>query len=82
MRQFRKKFKVPLESMGKIGFVGLAGVATIFSGINENDNGKILPGIGTGFRYNVFPKNHMNIGMDVAVGLDDWGLYFKIGESF
>lgn len=66
----------------KIGLVGFAGVATIFSGINEDDNGKILPGIGTGFRYNVFPKNHLNIGMDVAVGLDDWGLYFKIGESF
>ena len=66
----------------KIGFVGFAGVGTIFSGINESDNGKILPGIGTGFRYNVFPKNHMNVGMDFAAGVDDWGIYFKIGEAF
>jgi hemolysin activation/secretion protein len=40
----------------KIGLVGFAGVATIFSGINEDHNGKILPGLGTGFRYNVFQK--------------------------
>jgi len=66
----------------KIGFVGFAGVASIFSGINEKDNGKLLPGIGTGFRYNVFPKNHMNVGMDFAAGIDDWGIYFKIGEAF
>jgi len=24
----------------------------------------------------------MSIGMDVAVGKDDWGLYFRIGEAF
>lgn len=66
----------------KLGFVGFAGLATVFSGLNEADNGKILPGIGTGFRFNVFPKNHMNVGMDFAAGIDDWGLYFKIGEAF
>ena len=66
----------------KLGFVGFIGAATVFSAFNESDNGKILPGIGTGFRYNVFPKNHMNVGMDFAVGADDWGIYFKIGEAF
>ena len=24
----------------------------------------------------------MNVGMDVAAGKDDWGIYFRIGESF
>lgn len=66
----------------KIGFVGFGGIASVFSGLNADDNGKILPGIGTGFRYNVFPKNHMNVGMDIAAGIDDWGIYFKIGEAF
>ena len=66
----------------KIGFVGFAGVAMTFNGINESNNGKLLPGIGTGFRYNVFPKNHMNVGMDFGVGVNDWSLEFKIGESF
>ena len=66
----------------KIGFVGFVGLASIFSSLNEKDNGKILPGVGTGFRFNVFPKNHMNVGMDFAAGIDDWGIYFKIGEAF
>jgi len=24
----------------------------------------------------------MNVGLDFAVGKDDWGLYFRIGEAF
>lgn len=66
----------------KLGFVGFAGVASVFSTLNESDNGKVLPAIGTGFRYNVFPKNHLNVGMDFAAGIGDWGIYFKIGEAF
>jgi hypothetical protein len=66
----------------KMSAVGFFGIATIFGSINESDEGKILPGIGTGFRYNVFPKYHMNVGIDVAAGKDDWGFYFRIGEAF
>ena len=86
--KFRGEQKVTIQGeyrwnpFEKIGFVGFAGVASVFSGINADDNGKLLPAIGTGFRYNVFPENHMNIGMDFAVGLDDWGMYFRIGEAF
>ena len=65
-----------------IGFVAFIGSAIVFNGVNSEDNGKLVPAIGTGFRYNVFPDNHMNVGMDIAVGEDDWGLYFRIGESF
>jgi len=66
----------------KLGFVGFAGLATVLTAFNEEDNGKILPGIGAGFRYTVFPDKHMNVGMDFAAGQDDWGIYFKIGEAF
>ena len=66
----------------KIGFVGFVGSAMVFNGINSEDNGILLPSLGAGFRYNVFPENHMNVGMDFAAGKDDWGIYFRIGESF
>jgi hypothetical protein len=66
----------------KFGLVGFGGVATIWQGINEEDNGAILPSIGAGFRYTVFPKNHMNVGLEGAVGKEDWGIYFRIGEAF
>lgn len=67
---------------GRWGLVGFFGLATVFDGINEGDNGKILPGIGTGIRFTAFPENHMNIGMDIAVGNGDWGLYFRASEAF
>lgn len=66
----------------KIGFVGFAGIASVFNTINESDDGKILPGAGVGFRYMVFPKNKMNVGLEAAIGDGDWGIYFRIGESF
>jgi len=66
----------------KISAVGFAGIATVSGSNNEEDNGIFLPGVGTGIRYNIVPKYHMNAGIDVAVGKDDWGVYFKIGEAF
>ena len=44
--------------------------------------GKLLPGVGTGFRVTVDKETKMNVGMEIAVGLDDWGIYFRLGESF
>ena len=64
------------------GAVGFAGVATVFEAINESDNGKLLPGIGTGIRFRAFTETNMSVGIDVAVGVDDWGIYFQIGEAF
>ena len=64
------------------GAVAFAGVASVFETINESDNGKLLPGAGTGIRFIAFPKNHFSVGLDVALGIDDWGIYFQIGEAF
>jgi hypothetical protein len=33
---------------GRWGAVGFGGLATVFEGINEADNGKMLPGAGVG----------------------------------
>ncbi|NME66730.1 BamA/TamA family outer membrane protein [Flammeovirga aprica] len=63
-----------------INFFG--GLATIAGANDSSQNGTILPGVGVGYRFNVFPKNHMNVGLDGAVGNDDWGVYFRIGEAF
>jgi len=67
---------------GRFGAVGFAGAATVFDAINDSDNGQIFPAIGAGFRFTAFEDNHMNVGMDVAVGDGDWGLYFRVGEAF
>jgi outer membrane protein assembly factor BamA len=66
----------------RFGAVGFAGLASVFEAINEDDNGKIFPGGGVGIRFTAFTDNHMNVGLDFAVGDGDWGLYFRVGEAF
>lgn len=66
----------------KFSAVGFAGLATVFESINEDQNGQLLPAIGCGMRYNVLEKYHMNVGFDIAVGVEDWGFYFRVGEAF
>ncbi|MCY1721596.1 hypothetical protein OU798_14665 [Prolixibacteraceae bacterium Z1-6] len=66
----------------RMGLVGFAGIATIYGSENENFNGMILPGAGIGYRYRAFKTVKFNIGLDAAVGKDDWGIYFRIGEAF
>jgi len=64
------------------GAVAFGGVATVFKAINEADNGRLLPGGGAGIRFRAFPENNFSVGMDIAAGVDDWGIYFQIGEAF
>lgn len=33
-------------------------------------------------RLLAIPSANSSVVMDVAVGKDDWGLYFRIGEAF
>jgi outer membrane protein assembly factor BamA len=66
----------------RFGFVSFFGLATVFGSINEDHNGKLLPGAGAGFRYTISEDTGMNVGMDIAAGKDDWGLYFRINEAF
>jgi len=28
------------------------------------------------------PSQEINVGVDIAFGVDDWGIYFRIGEVF
>ena len=66
----------------KWGMVGFAGVATAVNSPGDIKFKDLLPGAGVGLRYMAIPSEKINIGVDVAVGQDDWGLYFRIAETF
>ena len=66
----------------RIGFVGFLGAAWVFGSLNEEDDGRILPGIGTGLRFTADKETHLNVGLDVAVGRGDWSFSFRFGEAF
>jgi hypothetical protein len=73
--EYRKK-------MGKKwGFVVFGGVAEAFAIDNVPASG-LLPAAGGGFRFQALPKQKMNVGVDLAVGKGDYGLYFRFGEAF
>ncbi len=65
-----------------LGMVGFFGLASAVSHIGDIPTTELLPGIGAGFRYLVIPSERINVGIDVAAGKNDWGLYFRIGEAF
>lgn len=66
----------------KMGLVGFAGVATIYGSDTPDFDWKAYPGVGVGYRYRAFKTVKFNIGLDAAVGKEDWGVYFRIGEAF
>ena len=68
--------------LDKMGLVGFAGIASIYGSQDPQFDWRIYPGGGLGYRYQVFKDNGLNIGLDGAVGKDDWGVYFRIGEAF
>jgi outer membrane protein assembly factor BamA len=86
--QFRGNYLLALQGeyrwnfLPRWGVVGFAGVATVFKAINKDDSGKLLPGVGAGLRFKAFKDTNFNVGLDVAKGIGDWGISFRIGEAF
>lgn len=66
----------------KFGMVGFFGIASAVENMGDIFKSEVLPGAGVGLRYMMIPKERINIGIDVAAGKDDWGIYFRIAESF
>jgi hypothetical protein len=64
------------------GYVAFGGVATAINDSSDLSFDNLLPAVGGGIRFLAIPSSNISVGMDVAVGKDDWGLYFRIGEAF
>ncbi len=74
--EYRYNFK------NKLGLVAFFGLGAIYGSDTESFDWKTYPGGGVGIRYRAFKTVKFNIGLDAAMGKDDWGLYFRIGEAF
>ncbi len=66
----------------KWGLVTFGGLAIATNDFEGDKYSGILPAIGTGIRFLAIKSRNINIGIDAAVGKEDWGLYFRIGETF
>ena len=67
------------KKWGMVTFGGLAIATDNFKGYNYSG---LLPSLGAGLRFLAIPKRKINVGIDLAVGKGDWGVYFRIGEAF
>lgn len=65
------------KKWGSVFFAGAAVPANKGEPVND-----FLPAAGAGIRYMMIPDIGVNIGFDAAVGKNDYGLYFRIGEAF
>lgn len=66
----------------RFGFVVFAGIAAAVPDMLSMLNTQYLPGLGVGLRYMLIKKEKINIGIDIAMGRNDWSLTFRIGEAF
>lgn len=64
---------------GVVAFAGAGEVASTFSDFSVSDT---HPGGGAGLRFNLSPKNHINLRIDYGVGQGSHGWYVGIGEAF
>ena len=74
--EYRHRFE------NKFGFVAFVGIAAAVPDMMSLLNAQYLPGIGIGLRYLIIKKEKINLGIDVAVGRNDWSLTFRVGEAF
>lgn len=86
--RYRGNQMYSLQCEWRYNFYNNWGMVTFGSVSITGDNGTeikengILPAIGLGIRYMAIESQKINIGIDIAKGKNDMGIYFTIGEAF
>jgi len=71
-----------LELPRRFGLVAFVGVGEVAPEIGAFNNDNLKPGGGGGIRYTLAKKNHVNLRVDYAVGLQGGGVYMGVTEAF
>lgn len=81
MAEYRLQFSKPNGTLRKSGMVAWVGGGSIFGvGNSEEQNNKILPNFGVGYRFEMQPR--MNMRIDMGFGRETMGIYFNFNEAF
>ena len=71
-----------LELPKRFGLVGFFGVGEVAPSLGAFNNENLKPGGGGGVRFTVAKKNHVNLRLDYAAGLQGGGVYMGVTEAF
>jgi len=66
----------------RIGVVGFGGIGAVAPGVNKWRNDQLLPAGGTGVRFMLSKKYHVNLRTDFAWGKDNFTWAVGVGEAF
>jgi len=66
----------------RFGLVAFGGLGGVIPGANQLRKSHFLPDIGTGFRYELSKKYHVNLRVDVAQGNGSHTWAMGVGEAF
>ena len=71
-----------LQLPKRFGLAAFFGVGEVAPELGAFNNDNLKPGGGAGIRYMVAKKNHVNLRVDYAVGLQGSGIYMGVTEAF
>jgi hypothetical protein len=71
-----------LELPKRFGVAAFFGVGEVAPELGAFNNGNLKPGGGAGIRYTLAKKNHVNLRVDYALGLQGGGIYMGVSEAF
>jgi Omp85 superfamily domain len=71
-----------LELPKRFGVVAFFGVGEVAPNLGAFNNDNLKPGGGGGVRFTVAKKNHVNLRVDYAAGLQGGGVYMGVSEAF
>ena len=64
------------------GVVGFAGIGAAYKSLENMEKSATAWNYGTGFRYLIARQLGLRMGVDVAKGPDDWGVYVVFGSAW
>jgi outer membrane translocation and assembly module TamA len=71
-----------LALLKRFGLAAFFGVGEVAPELGAFDNDNLKPAGGVGVRYTLAKKNHVNLRVDYAVGLQGGGVYMGVSEAF
>lgn len=71
-----------LQLPKRFGLAAFFGVGEVAPDIGAFNNDNLKPGGGAGIRFMLAKKNHVNLRVDYAAGLQGGGLYMGVTEAF
>ena len=71
-----------LELPKRFGLAAFFGVGEVAPEVGDFNNDNLKPAGGAGIRFTLAKKNHVNLRVDYAVGMQGGGVYMGVSEAF